>query len=206
MLYNKTFQKIFYRPVINIKAERLGNEILKRVNKRKKIIKIIDLGCGDCGITYYLTKKLPKATISPVDVLDTNLYSIKPTIYNGKKLPFKNNYFDFGYTSFTLHHCDNDTQILKELLRVCKKDIVIIEEIYQNNFEKYITYLNDWVANRLESPSVKIPFNFHSYLEWRQIFEKANCRLLAEKRVYQLPGWLHTKSVLFHLEKERSAQ
>ena len=202
MIYNKTFQKIFYTPIIKVKSKRLGEEILKEIEFGKKMSKIIDLGCGDCGITKYISNNAGGLLkISAVDVINTSLFDIKPIIYNGNKLPFKNNYFDFGYTSFTLHHCKNQEEVLKELLRVCKKDVVIIEEIYTNNIQKYITYINDWIANRIESPDVSIPFNFHTNTEWQIIFKKLKVRIMEKRRIYQLPGWFHTIGVLYKIRK-----
>lgn len=199
IIYSKKFQKAFYLPVLRVKAQRLGIEILSHIKSAKKIL---DLGCGDCVITEYLQRHLsPHQLISPVDVVNTSLVKIIPKIYNGKKLPFTTNYFDSAYTSFTLHHCLDDVSVLKEIVRTTKGKITIIEEIYNNTFEKYLVYANDWIANRLESPDVTIPFHFHTDREWKQIFKEVGCKLLLEKKVSQLPLWFLTQEKMYVIKK-----
>jgi ubiquinone/menaquinone biosynthesis C-methylase UbiE len=199
-MLTKTIQRVLYTPIINIKAKRLGKELLPFITPTTK--KVIDLGCGDCGITWFIKNNVRGTTkITAVDTLDTSLYDIKPIIYNGKKLPFPDNYFDLGYTSFTLHHCTNQKQVLRELLRVCKKRAIIIEEIYSNELEKYVTFANDFIGNRLESSRIKIPFNFHTDEEWKEIYKASGCEVKFQKRVYQLPLWFHTKGVLYQVSK-----
>lgn len=43
-------------------------------------------------------------------------------IYKGKKLPFKENFFDYVYCSHVLEDFFNPLPIMDELFRVCKKD------------------------------------------------------------------------------------
>ena len=200
MKLSKRLQSIFYTPVHKIKARSLGKEILPFIKPSTR--RIIDLGCGDCALTKFIQQNIPANTkFTPVDVLDISLNEIKPLIYDGEKLPFRNDYFDLGYISNTLHHCEDEKKVLRELIRVCKKDILILEEVYGNSIEKYVTYANDWIANRLESAEINVPFNFHTDRQWKKIFEEVGCNLISQQRIYQLPLWFHTKGVLYHIRK-----
>lgn len=193
----KYIKRILFAPFLGSKALNIGKEIVELARNSRRVL---DFGCGDMFLTKYVSYHLPKAKITGIDVIDTNLTDLNPIIYSGRRLPFKDNQFDLGYAVFVLHHIESQKESLKELKRVAKK-LVIVEEIYDNVFEKYLTYVHDWIVNRAESLSVNIPFTFHSDTEWKAIFKALNLKLTLEKRVFQLPFFNLTKQKLYFLEK-----
>jgi ubiquinone/menaquinone biosynthesis C-methylase UbiE len=72
--------------------------------------------------------------------------SIVPRGYDGKVIPFADDSFDVGLLITVLHHCQDPNAVLAEAKRVAKK-VVVIEEIYENAFEKYCTYAIDSLFN-----------------------------------------------------------
>lgn len=193
----KEVERFIFLPFLNSKAKRIGGEIVKLAKSSKKIL---DFGCGDMILTKFVTDKLPKSKVSGIDVIDTNLTDLKPIIYPGDKIPFKDSSFDLAYVVFVLHHIQEQEKSLLELARVTKK-LIIVEEVYNNVFEKYLTFIHDWIVNRAESLEVNIPFTFHSDLEWKRIFKKIGFKLVSEKRAYQLPFLNLTKQKMYFLEK-----
>ena len=85
---------------------------------------ILDLGCGSCCTTKKL-QQLGKKVLS-LDVVDKGV-CMKPTLFNGKDIPFGNKQFDLGICSFVLHHTQTQKELLFELKRTCKK-ILILED------------------------------------------------------------------------------
>lgn len=197
----KKIQRLLYKPILRVKGKNIGSSIISGLPE--KVVRILDVGCGDMMISQEVFNHFRNKRVKCIglDVIDTNLTDLQPVLYDGVTFPFPDNYFDFVYTSFTLHHCDDPTKILAEMKRVSNKRIVIVEEIYENQITKYVTHINDWIFNRLESLTVNIPFNFKKDNEWHQIFEKLNLKCVSQKKVYQLPLWFITKQIMYLLEK-----
>jgi len=111
------------------KIKVLNNFYLK--NKKNKEINFLDIGCGIGKIERYIFSYFPKAKVYGID---SSAESIKIAFsqngkalfstYDGKKIPFKDDFFDAILFSCVLHHIlPNDRgQILKESLRVLKKN------------------------------------------------------------------------------------
>lgn len=142
----------------------------------KGSINILDIGCGLCRITKILQDKGFKVT--PIDVQNLSIMEdITPTIYDGKKLPFKNNSFDTALLLTVLHHTPDPEAILNEAKRVSKK-IIIIEDIYKNTAHKYLTFALDSLIN--------LEFFGHPHLNkdddgWKKLFKKLNLKLKSAK-------------------------
>jgi ubiquinone/menaquinone biosynthesis C-methylase UbiE len=122
--------------------------------------------------------------------------------YDGGKLPFEDNSFDATLAVFVLHHCMDTTASLKELIRVAKKKIIIIEEIYNNEFEKFLLFSHDWIGNHLESWDVNIPLNFMPLKKWEKVFKENNLIIEDTIKVYQFPLFNLTNQVYFELSKK----
>lgn len=116
--------------------------IKKYIPKGK--IKILDFGCGKGTITKELRKINKIAQITAVDVsleaLKFAKKSIKKAvfkrIYENKKLPFKDNSFDFIIASDVLEHIYDTDQAFYELGRVLKKKGQILISVPYNGLVK----------------------------------------------------------------------
>lgn len=163
-------------------------------DKIRKGEKILDLGAGSGQIAQILHDNGVKVTL--VDIQDYNQTNLPLILYNGQKLPFKDNSFDWAILISVLHHCENPTLVLREAKRVSQK-IILIEDIYSNWWNKLFLEFNDWLFN--------LPFgremgkNFKTDLDWKRIFQKLGLKLKGEKQ-----GWtiLHlAKLKIYFLEK-----
>lgn len=107
--------------------------------------KIIDIGAAFCLIDEELLRR--NFNVTPVDIVDLSLTSrVKPIIYDGKRLPFRNDSFDVALLLTVLHHTPNPELILKEAGRVAKK-IIIMEDVFDNPLQKYLTFAMDGIVN-----------------------------------------------------------
>ncbi len=156
--------------------------------------KIIDIGTGSGQ--YSLTLKNAGHTITSVDIKDrTNTKFITPILYDGKKLPFENNSFDVSLLITVLHHCPEPDIVFKEALRVSKKRLIILEDVYRSHLMKYLT----WGMDRL----VNLEFFGHPHTnkseeEWEALF-KANGLTITHKQ--KLKVLLIFSQVLYVLDK-----
>lgn len=175
-----------------------GNRGLSIVSEIKPFINktdnILDIGSGMCDITRALRLKGYKVT--PVDIQDLSVFDdIVPVVYNGKKLPFKDNEFNTALLLDMLHHVPDPISLLKEAKRVAKR-LVIMEGTYQNQSQKYLTFLMDSVTN-LEF--IGHPHNNKSGKEWVQIFESLNLKVKIAK---SHDFWKYFEATTYILERK----
>ncbi len=140
--------------------------------------KVIDIGLGN-GIIAKQIKDAFGADIEGVDVVDYNNSEIKNTIYDGLHLPFEENSFDSAIILETLHHCNDMIQVLKETRRVVRKKVIILEDIYENLYEKYTLLFHDYISNARKG--VKCPYYFQTKERWREIFSEIGLKIVSEK-------------------------
>ena len=88
---------------------------------------ILDIGSGNCALNL-LTKKAGFDILGLDIVNKSAFHEIKPIIYNGGKLPFKENEFDIVQLITVLHHIKAPEETLKEAIRVGKKNLIIVEK------------------------------------------------------------------------------
>jgi ubiquinone/menaquinone biosynthesis C-methylase UbiE len=97
---------------------------------KKEEITILDYGCGKGEIFTKLVSRNPKSNIIGADVSKEALSVVKKKypkytfvqVFDGEKLPFKSNTFDFICALDVLEHVYDTETIFKELTRVLKKD------------------------------------------------------------------------------------
>jgi ubiquinone/menaquinone biosynthesis C-methylase UbiE len=165
----------------------------------KKTDKILDIGLGAGTFASFLKRRGYK--ISGVDVVNLSLYSdIQPDLYNGKKLPYKNNQFDVALLISVLHHCgpkNENKRVLAEAMRVSKK-VILIEDSYRNELERKIVSAIDQIANW--------EFWRHKYLtnrEWFSLIHKMKWHTVFSKQYSQFAfGILYTHYCMFVLQKK----
>ena len=135
---------------------------------------VLDIGSGCCYIAKEIQTK-NKINVTCLDVKDLSQTGIKVIVYDGKKIPFKNNEFDTALAAYVLHHCENPLQVLKEILRVTKGNIVIFEDTKPSSFTKIMDFLSN------KSRGINTPFKFRTEKEWLNVFRKLNLKIVAVK-------------------------
>ncbi len=119
--------------------------VWSHIGKYVKGKRILDVGMGSGSISYFLNKK--GFEVTSVDVANLSIYSdLKPVIYDGRRLPFKDNKFDTAIIIHVLHHCENGVDVLKEAKRVAKR-VIFIEDTYRNPLEWLIIASQDALNN-----------------------------------------------------------
>ena len=146
---------------------------LKRITKfLSPKDKILDIGTGPGSVCLLLQQT--GYHVTPIDVEDqTFSEDVDPQIYDGNKLPYKDNSIDTALILTVLHHTSDPVQVLSEAKRVAKK-IIIIEDIYSNPIQKYLTYIVDSIVN-LEFRDH--PHSNKSDKEWKHTFANLGLNL-----------------------------
>jgi 2-polyprenyl-3-methyl-5-hydroxy-6-metoxy-1,4-benzoquinol methylase len=155
--------------------------------------RILDIGTGPGSVCLLMNGE--GYNVTPVDVIDQTLSpEIEPEIYNGKKLPYENSSFDTALILTVLHHTSNPEEILLETKRVANK-IIIIEDIYSNPFQKYLTYFVDSIVNM---EFWGHPHSNKSDREWKELFIELGLKLKGAKYNRFL---LFFRQATYYLEK-----
>lgn len=142
----------------------------------------IDVGCGTGSITSAIQKKIPTINIIGLDVVKRNNAAINIIEYDGRRIPFPNNSYDFCMLIDVLHHTHDPASVLMECIRVSRKFIIIVDHICNSVWNRRILSLMDWVGNLGYEAS--LPGNYLSEREWDELFHSVN--LLQEKRINRL--------------------
>lgn len=159
------------RPILNLlKSSNLAQKFSKNfAAKRWAIIqgqikgpKILDFGLGMGSLAKHMIEN--GFLVTGLDVDNTSLWNdIQPVIYNGTTIPFANQQFDCATVICVLHHCQNQQDKLKEIMRVSKR-AVVIEDTYRNSFEHFAIAVRDSLENW-----EFYPHTYRSYAEWRDL-------------------------------------
>lgn len=193
-MHIETFLRFkFIRVIVSRLWERRAEDLFRKIKVfLKNGDKIIDIGAGSCQIANLLIKAGYQATA--LDIKDFSVFEkLKPTIYDGRKIPFKDKNFDVSLLITTLHHVKDPEFLLKEAARVSKR-LVIIEDIYCGNLQKFLTFLMDSLVN--------LEFFGHPHSNkddagWKESFRELDLKLVSTS--YE-PFWKFFQSGVYYLE------
>ena len=150
-------------------------QLLKRAEIKFKIIEkwlkssdqILDIGCGPGAVAFLL--KEHSFHVGTIDIQHKSAFdSVTPTIFDGLHLPYHDNAFDVCLILTVLHHAKTPLALLKEAKRVSRGRIIVIEDIYTNSVQLFITKLFDSIVNSEFSGH---PHNNKKFEHWIDIFQ-----------------------------------
>lgn len=116
-------------PVVSIYSTSKLNLIFKRINSLK-IKNILEIGCGNGFFTVPLSQKFHNIVALDFSHLMLSLNQkgdFSLICADALTLPFKDFCFDLVFSANLLHHVDNIGTSIREMKRVSKRYIVIIE-------------------------------------------------------------------------------
>ncbi|GAF81267.1 unnamed protein product, partial [marine sediment metagenome] len=149
---------------------------------------MLSVGDGD-GYVSMRIKEKTGIEVQGLDILPHQEYrviGVPLTLYDGNNIPFPDKSFDITAGIFLLHHCEDDT-ILKEMIRVSKKKIIIVEDVFNNSLERLGLRIFDCVENRTFSSEMPIPHNFRKLKQWEKIFKLRDLELVRSTQFRALP-------------------
>jgi ubiquinone/menaquinone biosynthesis C-methylase UbiE len=157
---------------------------------------ILDLGMGS-GLVAKKLQLDNHINILGLDIQDRNITDIPLVINDPKNLPFRSDQFDVVLVISVLHHASNFVHLLTEAKRICKRSIIILEDVYSTETERILIMLTDVISNCMGS--MNMPFNFRREREWLSIFKELDLELVYKQ--YQGIPWLNLfQRVLFVLQ------
>lgn len=187
-----------YHSFSTYRASRIANHLSKFVNSNETVL---DCGCGSMLVSEILQERYGVHAFG-ADVIRLNQTNHHFCLCSGESLAFKSASFDVVFLIFTLHHICNPVYALEEGLRVTKKRLVIVEDVYQNKQEYLLLKALDWYGNILISKEMSFPFNFKTEAEWKAIFQDLDTKLITVENIRPTP-WRPSRHRLFVFGKEQ---
>lgn len=190
VLYKYRFSKDIVYRILKSRARDLTKMVLPYLSKGEFIL---DIGPASCTVTEALIDQ--GLHVFPLDVENYSIVdAVLPTLYDGYRMPFKDNQFDTSLILFVLHHTPDPVQVLKEVKRVSRK-VLILEDIVTSPAHKSLTAALDSLMN-LEFYDQ--PHTNKSDKEWRDVFEKLGLKLLTQE---YMSSTVIMRHALYFLEK-----
>ncbi len=128
-------------------------ENICKIFKEIKPKKVLDVGSGDGSVLFWLDKFKFSNNIVSSEISKSGIEKIKSRklksvtkviLFDGYKLPFKNNEFDLALCSHVIEHIEYPRMLIREICRVSKKQIFEIPIDFSfnidKNFDHYMSY------------------------------------------------------------------
>ncbi|MEO0786429.1 MAG: class I SAM-dependent methyltransferase [Pseudomonadota bacterium] len=107
--------------------------------------RLIEIGSGPGSVLAVLEERGLSAT--PLDIADSSFNDcFRPTLYDGKRMPFEDRAFDAALLLTMLHHTPDPDAILREAARIARR-LIIVEDVYSGPLQRYLTYCADSLIN-----------------------------------------------------------
>jgi len=171
--YLDKIQKLHSKMVLQRREDVLARGIAKILPTG--VTSGLDVGCGDGIIAAAVASQIPGLKMQGVEVLDRETCEIPYSLFDGKKLPFADNAFDFIELVDVLHHTDNIEDLIGECARVARQYVVIKDHIWGNRIDFAILRFMDWVGNR--AYGVNLIYNYQKKSQWLGIFNRSGLKV-----------------------------
>lgn len=190
ILYKYRISKHLVYQLLKARAEDLEKIVSPYLNKNDLIL---DIGPASCTVTEILLEQDLK--VFPLDIENFSIVdTVLPTLYDGHRMPFKDDQFDAALILFVLHHTYDPTELLVEAKRVSRK-IIVLEDIITSSAHKFLTAALDSLLNLefYDQPHT----NKHDE-EWRTLFGHLGLKLSGQE--YRTSAGI-IRHALYFLEK-----
>ena len=181
--------------IVRKRSEIVISRIMPYIKNAKKLI---DIGSGTGDVAYLLRKQ--GKSVTAVDVADFHGSRLVETIiYDGRKLPFSDKYFDTALLLMVLHHTPDPKIVFLEAARVAK-EIVLIETSFTTLVNKFFTVLSDALGNlRFEA----FWSSYKSDNEWRKFISENGFGIIDSVKYQDTNFGLPFLHIAYHLKKKR---
>jgi len=145
---------------------------------------VLDFGCGD-GFFAGLVFGKNKIAVG-LDIANSRIKEAKKertykkiVTYDGKKIPYKNNYFQTVISNCVFEHLPNLNLSLQEIFRVLKPEGYLITTVMTDNWNKYLfgkKIFGQWYVDFMRKQQQHT--NLLSEKQWINKFKKNNYKII----------------------------
>ena len=155
------------------RAEFIANDIKSYIRSEDNVL---DIGAGICQVSHEIQKL--GTNITAIDIINLScVHDITPVIYSGSIFPFEDDQFDVALLITVLHHTNEQEFLLSEAARVAKK-VIVKEDVYKSNFQKWATFFMDSILN---FEFLDHPHTNRSDEDWQIVFDRLELKVINKK-------------------------
>lgn len=145
--------------------------------------RLLDLGAGE-GFVGEQAARDTGAAVVLADVVDMNRTDLPLVLYDGRRLPFADDAFDATLLVFVLHHSEAPLSVLREVRRVTRGRVVVVESVVESRGDLIWLTFADRLANRLRSGGrmQEGDLHFGTVVAWREQFRAAGFDVVHDER------------------------
>jgi ubiquinone/menaquinone biosynthesis C-methylase UbiE len=155
---------------------------------------ILDVGCGNGFIAHHLSAMLDTSVVG-IDLGSRADAPIDYRRYDGAQFPVDRNSVDAVLLCYVLHHAQDVSVVLNEMLRVLRAGglAIIYEDIPQTWWDKGVCWIHNQQWRRRTGPCT-----FRRESEWRALFESFGFEIVSERRLSRWRNLTHPVSRRFY--------
>ncbi len=170
---NGLYSRFINREEAVFKSEASARRVFSKIRGYiKKGESVLDVGCGKGLLGKLIFSELGNA-VHLLDISEKDPDAgLSYKTYDGKTIPFEGKSFDAVVLVNVLHHANDPRALLKEVARVAKKRVIIVEYTYFNVFHRLANCLIDLRTLVLSNPNANVPLNFMQWDAWVKVFDE----------------------------------
>jgi SAM-dependent methyltransferase len=151
---------------------------------------ILDVGCGTGHNGEHLRHRAC-GTVTEVDIVDFSVVGPRPTLFDGRHLPFEDRQFDTVTLIYVLHYARDPVALLREAQRVCRSGVIVIQTVCEGSMgasshcaNEFLSRLGFHAARALHAiPPVGCPLGSARHLSRVELLEMARQAGLAPREL-----------------------
>lgn len=156
---------------------------------------ILDIGGGWGFYSEPLRKRGHSVTV--LEVVKPGFQKAPVVLYDANRFPFADKSFDVSLLITVLHHTPDPEKVLREVHRVTRKAVIVVEDIYRHRLGRLWTHLRDQFYN---FELFGHPSQFRTKKDWLETLQRNKFSLVKEKELYTRLAGLRILNGVFILE------
>ncbi len=149
---------------------------------------VLDVGCGDGTIDRMILDQKSGLTITGLDIIKRQETKIPVTVFDGQTIPYPDNSFDSVLFIDIFHHMHDPFVLLREAVRVSKKNVVIKDHYVKTVFDRLLIRCMDWVGNR--PYGIPLAYNYWHPKKWDDAWDTTGLKVrhkITKLNLYPFP-------------------
>jgi SAM-dependent methyltransferase len=128
---------------------------------------VLKIGNGFGYLTEMIRPFSNSLQVFEIAIYEDTINKESVTLYDGKNLLLDNKSVDVAIFNLSLHHIPKNIEYLKNVINITKKRVILVEETYDNIFQKIHLIWRDWYVNKKADQPCEVFWN--SYLKRNKV-------------------------------------